>query len=190
MKAQVKSVYNDHPRDPKFVTVVGRWPLFRSSFMLYKVKMGPQNGGCCRQVVVIRRWPLAQVWLYTPWKISITGILRSTRRILEESVEKFLLLGVHRAKKFKIQPAKELPTLGWDDSLFTLFWLVLYLFVCLAGLIKCKQTLLINYNQQNIASSKQNKTLYYLKQQRFPTFFCSLTPIQKKIKLAYPIVSI
>ncbi len=25
----VKPVYNDHPRDPKFVAVVDRWPLFR-----------------------------------------------------------------------------------------------------------------------------------------------------------------
>ncbi len=26
--------------------------------------MGPQNSGHCRQVVAIRRWSLAQVWLY------------------------------------------------------------------------------------------------------------------------------
>ena len=30
----VKPVYNDHPRDPKVVTVVDRWSLFRGSFML------------------------------------------------------------------------------------------------------------------------------------------------------------
>ena len=36
----------------KFVAVVDR-------------KFGPQNGGNCRQVVAIRRWSLAQVWLYT-----------------------------------------------------------------------------------------------------------------------------
>jgi len=34
----VKPVYNDHPRDPKFVTVVDRWSLFRGSFM--KIEIG------------------------------------------------------------------------------------------------------------------------------------------------------
>ncbi len=30
----VKLVYNDHPRDPKFVAVVDRWSLFRGSVTL------------------------------------------------------------------------------------------------------------------------------------------------------------
>ena len=30
----VKPVYNDHPRDPKFVAIVDRWWLFRGSFIL------------------------------------------------------------------------------------------------------------------------------------------------------------
>ncbi len=30
----VKSVYNDHSWDPKFVAVVDRWSLLRCSFML------------------------------------------------------------------------------------------------------------------------------------------------------------
>ncbi len=60
----VKLVYNDHPRDHKFVAVVDRWSLFRGSSMLQRFKLGLQNGGCCRQVVAIRRWSLAQVWLY------------------------------------------------------------------------------------------------------------------------------
>ncbi len=38
------------------------WPLF--SFMLLKLELGPKNGGRCRQVIVIRRWSSAQVWLY------------------------------------------------------------------------------------------------------------------------------
>ena len=37
-------MYNDHPRNPKYVAVVDRWSLFRGSW--------PQNGGRCRQVVV------------------------------------------------------------------------------------------------------------------------------------------
>ena len=53
--------YNVHPRDPKIVAVVDRWSLFRGRFMLLKLKMGPQNSGCCRQVAAIRRWSLAQV---------------------------------------------------------------------------------------------------------------------------------
>ncbi len=57
----VKLVYNDHPRDPELVAVVVRWPLFRGNFMLQYLKMGLQNGGRYRQVVVIRRWSLAQV---------------------------------------------------------------------------------------------------------------------------------
>ena len=48
----VKPVYNDHPRDPEFVAVVDRWPLFRGSFMLCKLKLGLQNAVRCRQVVV------------------------------------------------------------------------------------------------------------------------------------------
>jgi hypothetical protein len=44
--------FNDHPRDPKFVVVVDRLALFRGSFMLWKLKMGPKYGGHCRQVVV------------------------------------------------------------------------------------------------------------------------------------------
>ncbi len=30
----VKPVYNDHPRDPKFMAVGDRWSLFRGSFIL------------------------------------------------------------------------------------------------------------------------------------------------------------
>ena len=48
----VKPVYNDHPRDPKVVTVVDRWSLFRGSFMLWKLKMVPQSGGRYSEVVI------------------------------------------------------------------------------------------------------------------------------------------
>ena len=54
----VKSVCNDHPRDPKIVAIVERYLLFNGSFMLLK-KMRPQNSGHCRQVVAIQRWSLA-----------------------------------------------------------------------------------------------------------------------------------
>jgi len=64
LRDKVKPVYNDHPRDPKFVTVVDRWSLFRGNFMLWNLKLGLKNGGRYRQVVVARRWSLAQVWLY------------------------------------------------------------------------------------------------------------------------------
>ncbi len=30
----VKPEYNDHPRNPKIVTVVDRWSLFRGSFVI------------------------------------------------------------------------------------------------------------------------------------------------------------
>ncbi len=66
----VKPVYNDHPRDPKFVAVVDRWSLFRGRFMLWSLKLGLQNGGRCRQVVAIRRWSLTQVWLYLKYQIN------------------------------------------------------------------------------------------------------------------------
>ncbi len=46
----LKSVYNDHPRYPKFVAVVDRWLLFRG--MIWKLKSEPRNSGRCRQVVV------------------------------------------------------------------------------------------------------------------------------------------
>jgi len=67
----VKLLYNDHPWDPKFVAVADRWLLFRGCFMLWKLKMGPQNCGRCRQVVVIWRWSLTQVWLYTGFDVIL-----------------------------------------------------------------------------------------------------------------------
>ena len=54
---------NDHLRYPKFVALVERWSLFRSSFMSRKLEMGPQNDGRCRQVVVIWRWSLVLPYL-------------------------------------------------------------------------------------------------------------------------------
>ncbi len=56
-----KPLYNDHPRDPKFVIAVDSWLMFRGSLILQKIKLGPQNDGRDRQVVVIRRWSLTQV---------------------------------------------------------------------------------------------------------------------------------
>ena len=45
-------MYNDHPRDPKIVAVVDRWSLFRGSFMLYTLILGPKNRDRYLQVVV------------------------------------------------------------------------------------------------------------------------------------------
>jgi hypothetical protein len=59
----IKPVYNNHLLDPKFVAVVDRWSLVRGRFTLSRLQLGLQNGGRCRQVVAIRRWSLAQVWL-------------------------------------------------------------------------------------------------------------------------------
>jgi len=64
IKWTVKHVYNGHPWDLKFVAIVDRWSLLRDSFMLQKLKMGRQRSGRCRQVVIIHRWSLTQVWLY------------------------------------------------------------------------------------------------------------------------------
>jgi len=50
---------------PKIVAVVDRWSLFIGTALCYKHgKREPQNGGRCRQVITIRRWLLAQVWLF------------------------------------------------------------------------------------------------------------------------------
>ena len=74
----VKAVYNDHPRDPKFVTVIDRWLLFRGGFMLWKLKMGTKNRGHYRQAVIIRKWSLAQVWLYLGFnKCILTNVITS-----------------------------------------------------------------------------------------------------------------
>ncbi len=48
----VKPMYNDHLQDTKYMDVVCRWSLFTSSFLKKKFKIGPQNGGQWRQVVV------------------------------------------------------------------------------------------------------------------------------------------
>ncbi len=47
----VKLVYKGNPRDPKKVTVVDGWSLFRGSFVLLKLKTGSHHGGRYRQVV-------------------------------------------------------------------------------------------------------------------------------------------
>ena len=61
--SRVELVHNYHPRDPEFVAVFDRWSFFRGSFMLWKLKIGPQTGDHCWHVVVTQRWSLAQVWL-------------------------------------------------------------------------------------------------------------------------------
>ncbi len=70
-------MYSDHHRDPKFVTVVDRWSLLRCRFMSVRPKLGLQNGDRCRQVVVIRRLLLAQVWLCT---FSFLGLVNCMMR--------------------------------------------------------------------------------------------------------------
>ena len=61
-----------------------RWSLVRGSFMLWKLKLGPQNCGRCRQVVVIRRWSLTQVWLY----LIFDSILTKSQQIFFEQLIK------------------------------------------------------------------------------------------------------
>ncbi len=48
----VKPVYNDHPLDPKIVTVVDRWSLSKGHFCNKSFKWG------LKMVVVIDRWLL------------------------------------------------------------------------------------------------------------------------------------
>ena len=48
----VNPVYNEHLRDPEFLTAVDKWSLFRGSFMSWKAKMGPQHCGCYSEIVV------------------------------------------------------------------------------------------------------------------------------------------
>jgi hypothetical protein len=47
----IATAYNQ-PRDLKFVAVVEGWSLFTGRFMLYRLKLGLQNGGRFGQVVV------------------------------------------------------------------------------------------------------------------------------------------
>ena len=54
-------LYYAIPREPDN----GRWAadiwlLFIGGFILYKLKLEPENGGCSRHVVTIRNWLLAQ----------------------------------------------------------------------------------------------------------------------------------
>ena len=60
----VKPVYNDHPQDPKIVAVVDWWSLLRGHLCCVHSKWGLKSG-YCREVVVIRRWSLTQVWIYS-----------------------------------------------------------------------------------------------------------------------------
>ena len=52
----VKPMYNDHPLDPKIVTVVDSWSLFRDQ-LYTKPSI---NGDDYRQVVAMPRWTLAK----------------------------------------------------------------------------------------------------------------------------------
>ncbi len=54
----VKRKYNDHPWDPKIVTFVERWSLFRSHLCYKNSKWN------LKIVAVVDRWSLAQVRLY------------------------------------------------------------------------------------------------------------------------------
>jgi hypothetical protein len=48
----VKPVYNGHPRDPKILAVVQRWPVFGG----FSIKIGIKI-----ILAVVQRWPLVQV---------------------------------------------------------------------------------------------------------------------------------
>ena len=48
----VKSVYNDHPRDPKIMAVVDRWSLLSGHLCYTNLKREP------KKVVVVGYWSL------------------------------------------------------------------------------------------------------------------------------------
>ena len=67
----VKPVYNDHPRDPKIVSVVDRWSLFRGHLCNKNSKWNTKMMGRFWQVgvrylkvAVVDRWSFTPVWLY------------------------------------------------------------------------------------------------------------------------------
>jgi hypothetical protein len=51
------------PLGPQRVAAIDCWSFSEVTFVL-NFKMGPENGGRCRQVSAIRSWSLTQVWLY------------------------------------------------------------------------------------------------------------------------------
>ncbi len=52
-KFTVKPVYNDHPRDPKFMAVVDRWSLYSEVGLCYEV-----SNWDFKMVVAVGRWSL------------------------------------------------------------------------------------------------------------------------------------
>ncbi len=62
-ESTVKPVYKDHPWNPKIVAVVDWWSLFKGHLCSKSSKWDLKMGRYW-QVVAIRMWLLAQVWLY------------------------------------------------------------------------------------------------------------------------------
>ncbi len=71
IRGTVKLVYNNHPRIP----VVNRWSLFMGKFMLWRLKTGLQNGGCCRLVVVSSDLTVLAIAYFWPLYLNLTQIL-------------------------------------------------------------------------------------------------------------------
>ena len=59
----VKPVYNNQPWDSKKLAIVKKWPLFKGCPS--KFWQAGDQAGRCRQVVVVQRQSLTQVWLYS-----------------------------------------------------------------------------------------------------------------------------
>ncbi len=60
----VKLVYKDHHRDQQNVVLIHRWSLYAGPITQKVYQWRPVKCGLYKQVVLIYRWSLEQVWLY------------------------------------------------------------------------------------------------------------------------------
>ncbi len=60
----MKLVYKDHPRVQQNEVLIHRWSLYAGSITQKVYPWGPVKCGLYKQVVLIYRWSLEQVWLY------------------------------------------------------------------------------------------------------------------------------
>jgi hypothetical protein len=58
MPHTVKPLYNDHPWDPIFVSLVDKWSVFKSKFMIYKLKI--KNAKIEMGLAVAIQWSLVR----------------------------------------------------------------------------------------------------------------------------------
>jgi len=76
--------------------------------------LGPQNGGRCWQVVAIRRWSLAQVWLYCHnVKIFLHGLLGYNSTL----VQIYLKLCLNDSRYIMISPNQlNIKIIAWNEK--------------------------------------------------------------------------